>query len=125
MMSFSTMPPRPLFAALTVALLLAMSSLRWDATAPWHVAAAQTPAGAQFFVAPIGSDRNPGTEELPFRTIQYAVDHAGAGDTVIVRAGVYHEAVTVTTSGTAEAPLIITAYPGEQRVIDVRYRLPE
>lgn len=44
-----------------------------------------------YYVAKSGSDRNPGTKNCPFLTIQRAADVAVAGDTVIVHEGVYRE----------------------------------
>lgn len=46
-------------------------------------------AASNLYVAPSGSDTNPGTRELPFRTIQYAVDNAVRGGSVILFDGVY------------------------------------
>jgi hypothetical protein len=46
-------------------------------------------AGTTYVVAPSGSDSNPGTLELPFRTVQQCVSVAQAGDTCLIRAGVY------------------------------------
>ena len=43
----------------------------------------------QIFVAPDGSDDNPGTIELPLRSLQKAQESASAGDTVCVRGGLY------------------------------------
>lgn len=40
-----------------------------------------------YYVAKSGSDRNPGTKNCPFLTIQRAADVAVAGDTVIVHEG--------------------------------------
>jgi hypothetical protein len=43
--------------------------------------------GATYVVdqtAPGAADSNPGTEQSPFKTIQYAVDTAKAGDKVLV-----------------------------------------
>jgi hypothetical protein len=45
--------------------------------------------GTTYYVAPTGSDSNPGTSSQPFRTIQKAADLVDPGDTVIVRDGVY------------------------------------
>ncbi len=44
-------------------------------------------------------DKNPGTPAAPFKTIQAALDKAQAGDSVEVRAGVYHEAVKFKRGG--------------------------
>ncbi|MDX1371450.1 MAG: DUF1565 domain-containing protein, partial [Nitrososphaeraceae archaeon] len=38
---------------------------------------------------PNASDNNPGTEELPFKTIQKGIDVAFAGDNVLVKNGTY------------------------------------
>lgn len=46
-------------------------------------------------VGPTGTDDGDCTAEDPCRTIQHAVDQAEPGDTVLVRPGVYDEAVTV------------------------------
>src|ERR1039458_5768743 len=69
--------------------------------------------GATYYVSPSGSDAAAGTQDQPFATIQVAVNHLNAGDTLYVRAGSYHEMVTVNQSGTAAAPITIQAYPGE------------
>jgi PKD repeat protein len=45
--------------------------------------------GMKYYVSPKGSDSNPGTEALPFKTIQKAADRVNPGDTVIVQYGDY------------------------------------
>src|SRR5256886_5867673 len=57
--------------------------------------------GATYYVAPTGSDSNPGTSAAPWRTIQKAANTLNGGDTVIVNAGTYNERVQVVASGTA------------------------
>jgi PKD repeat protein len=47
-----------------------------------------------------GNDSNPGTQLLPWRTIQKAANNMVAGDKVIVKDGTYSERVSATTSGT-------------------------
>jgi len=76
-------------------------------------------AGTTFYVATTGVDSNPGTLDAPFRTIQHAATAAAAGDTVLVRGGVYKELVTPPHSGNATAGYITFAsYPGETATID-------
>lgn len=60
------------------------------------------------------SDRNPGTEAQPFRTISAAAKLAQAGDTVLVRAGVYRERVAPARGGEEGKPITYVAAPGEQ-----------
>ncbi|MEM7127154.1 MAG: right-handed parallel beta-helix repeat-containing protein [Chloroflexota bacterium] len=80
--------------------------------------------GRTYYVAPNGNDGRSGSEAQPLKTIQKAVYLAQAGDTIYVRAGTYHEEVRVATSGTANRPLRLLAYPGETPVIDGEYTLP-
>jgi hypothetical protein len=51
------------------------------------------------------------------RAVQAAVDKAAAGDTVLIHAGVYREAVRVTQSGTAQKPIVIAGAPGEEAIL--------
>jgi len=48
-----------------------------------------------------GNDSNPGTEFLPWRTIQKAANTMVAGDTVIVKAGTYRERINESTNGSS------------------------
>ena len=52
-----------------------------------------------FYVSTSGSDQNPGSVEKPLRTIQEAADTARAGDTILVRGGLYSEHVVLRFSG--------------------------
>jgi hypothetical protein len=54
-----------------------------------------------FFVAPDGSDSNPGTLSAPWLTIQHAMNSATPGSTVNIRGGIYHERLSLNVSGTA------------------------
>jgi hypothetical protein len=76
--------------------------------------------GGTYYVAPTGSDSNNGSLSSPWKTIQYAVTKAIAGDTVNVRAGTYPEIVNITRSGLATTGqrIIFRNYPGEHPVID-------
>jgi len=73
------------------------------------------PAAADdYWVAPppAGNDSNPGTDALPWATLQHAADEVVAGDTVWVRSGSFAGA-HLTTSGTASDPIAFRAAPGE------------
>jgi hypothetical protein len=64
------------------------------------------------FVSPDGSDSNPGTQERPYRSITKAAETAKAGDTVLVREGVYIESIKFWNSGTEKKPIIFFAEEG-------------
>jgi hypothetical protein len=76
-------------------------------------------SAAIYFVAADGSDHNPGTNiTAPFRTVQHAATVAAAGDTCYLRAGVYHETLTPSHSGTGVAPITFTPYSNEVVTLD-------
>jgi len=58
---------------------------------------------ATYYVATSGLDSNPGTQALPWATLQKAVDTIAAGDTIIVKPGVY-VGCRIRSSGTSGAP---------------------
>jgi hypothetical protein len=62
-----------------------------------------------YYVATIGSDFNPGTQALPWRTIQKAANTMVAGDTCVVLPGSYGERVQVTRSGNSGTPITYRA----------------
>jgi uncharacterized protein YjdB len=74
--------------------------------------------GTVFYVAPNGSNTNPGTLVAPWQTIQKALSTLQPGQKAYVRAGTYREALTLNRAGTASAPITIEAYPGEKPIID-------
>jgi hypothetical protein len=71
-----------------------------------------------YYVAPNGSDTNPGTFAEPFATIAKASSVVAPGNTVYVRAGTYNEQVAIMASGTSNARITFAAYPGEAPIID-------
>jgi hypothetical protein len=80
---------------------------------------AQPVSGTTYYVATNGNDTNPGTQGAPFATLQHASTVAMAGDTVLVRQGVYNALFTPTGSGsTAKGPITYASYPGELATID-------
>lgn len=71
------------------------------------------PAGA-ILVSPSGNDSANGNSNAPVRTLAAAVAKASSGSTIVLRAGVYNESVTVPRSKT----LTIQSYPGETVWLD-------
>jgi len=74
--------------------------------------------GTTYYVSTSGNDSNPGTQGSPFRTVARAAKALSAGDTLLMRGGVYNENVAITVgggyaSGQPNRPITIKAYPGE------------
>ena len=70
-----------------------------------------------YYVSTSGNDRNAGTLTAPFATIQAAADRVQPGDVVNVPNGTYG-VVTINRSGTAVAPIVFQAMPGQHPIID-------
>jgi Pel9A-like, right handed beta helix region len=70
-----------------------------------------TASGVDYFVAPDGSDANPGTQGHPFATIQHAADVMQPGDVCRVGPGTYRESVVVRRSGRDGSPIRFVADP--------------
>ncbi|MEW4371019.1 DUF5123 domain-containing protein [Paenibacillus kandeliae] len=76
-------------------------------------------ASATHYVAPTGKDTGNGTLQSPWRTLQYAADHAEAGSTVYIRSGTYRERLYITRSGSASAGnIIFKNYTNEHPILD-------
>ncbi len=70
-----------------------------------------------YYVSTSGNDRNAGTKEAPFGTINHAAQIAVAGDVVRVFGGVYRECVDPQNSGEENARITYEAVEGEYPVI--------
>lgn len=75
-------------------------------------------SAVDYYVAVNGLDSQPGTMDLPWRTISHAASTLLPGDTVFVRAGDYPEHVIPERSGIPGAEIRYSAYPGEMVTID-------
>jgi hypothetical protein len=65
---------------------------------------------------PEANDTNAGTEAFPWKTIVHAARVAGAGDTVLIKKGIYQDGdVWVENSGAPGREIIFMAYPGHER----------
>jgi parallel beta-helix repeat protein len=63
------------------------------------------------------SDSNPGTSNLPWKTIQHAVESVEPGDTIMVMAGIYKGA-RIENSGGSNSPVCLFATEGAGVVLD-------
>ena len=74
-----------------------------------------------YYVTTGGTTGGDGSASQPW-TLSYALGGAGgrvgAGDTVWVRGGTYYAPFRSTLTGTAAAPIVVRAYPGERPIID-------
>ncbi|WP_232548842.1 DUF1565 domain-containing protein [Propioniciclava soli] len=80
------------------------------------------PAGA-LFVSPSGSNTNAGSSSAPFKTLGGALAKVKAGQTVVMRGGVYREGASGYATGGTKYNLrlsgvTIQSYPGEQVWLD-------
>ncbi len=75
-------------------------------------------SGATYYVSTAGNDKNNGTFDAPWKTIQKACNTVAAGDTVCIEAGTYKGKITVPTSGTSGAYITIQNYKNDTVIID-------
>lgn len=64
-----------------------------------------------------GNDKNPGTDKKPLKSIQAGINKLSAGDTLLVRSGMYAEQVVINRSGDERNRITIQAHPNERPVI--------
>ncbi|WP_142317414.1 DUF1565 domain-containing protein, partial [Bacillus sp. AFS017336] len=72
------------------------------------------PANA-IYVAPSSSGAQSGTKSNPYTSLQKAIDAAADGQTIVLRAGTYHQSAKVPYG---KDKLTIQNYPGEKVWMD-------
>ncbi len=72
-----------------------------------------------YYVSVKGDDNNPGSELQPFRTINRGVRVLQPGDTLLVKAGTYKEALnnSIPSGVSWERPVTLQAFPGDKVTI--------
>jgi hypothetical protein len=73
---------------------------------------------AEYHVATNGSDAASGANGAPWRTIQYAMQQAVAGDRILVHVGAYGERVRAIRSGVPGFPITLRAASNETAALD-------
>lgn len=74
-------------------------------------------SGQNYYVSNSGNDANSGVITDPLKTISHALTLAQAGDSVIVREGIYFEKINFPRSGEANAYITLTSFLGENALI--------
>jgi hypothetical protein len=72
-------------------------------------------SAATYYIAPNGSNSNPGTQAQPFASLQEAHDVAVAGDTIYMRGGLYlfPAKTTFTRDGASGNRIEVFNYPAK------------
>lgn len=95
----------------------------------WIPTKAFPTAAKEFYIAPDGNDNTgDGTIEKPWFNLQKAINAATPGTHIICRGGTYLQkvqgdgkfTVRIKNSGSADAPIVIRCYNGEQPVFDFK-----
>ncbi|MFF5291177.1 sigma-70 family RNA polymerase sigma factor [Paractinoplanes globisporus] len=81
---------------------------------------APTPFRKEIVVAPNGSDDGDGSSAQPLATLGKAVSIVRPGQTISLRGGTYRLStpISITTSGTADEPIVLRNYRDERPVLD-------
>jgi Pel9A-like, right handed beta helix region/Secretion system C-terminal sorting domain len=77
-------------------------------------------ASAQIYVSPTGDDNNPGTFDLPFRSLTKAVSVSGPDTLIYMRGGVYNDSTThiLDKAGLPDHYIKVWAYQDEIPILD-------
>lgn len=72
------------------------------------------------YVSPTGSNQGSGSIQKPYATLEKAISVAKAGDTILLREGVYYGEININKSGSKEKGYIrIQNYKNEKPIIDL------
>ncbi|KMT66864.1 right-handed parallel beta-helix repeat-containing protein [Catenovulum maritimum] len=71
----------------------------------------------ELYVSPLGNDNNNGSVDLPFKTLAKGVSILAAGDTLVLKEGIYRETLKITASGSETQPIRVKAADNSNVVI--------
>lgn len=71
-----------------------------------------------YYVAPWGNDDSLGTFDAPWQTIGKAANTMVAGDSALIRAGIYKESINPVNSGNPSAMITYANYNGEEVIVE-------
>jgi len=77
-------------------------------------------SSTNIYVAKTGTNSNTGKFNSPFSTIQKGLDVAKAGDTVLVKGGIYQEYVLFPKNGNKGKPIVLKNYAKDTVTIDAQ-----
>ncbi len=79
---------------------------------------------ATYYVSPLGKDSDPGTTPgKPLKTLRQALRKTAAGDTVLLKGGIYREQIEQEWPQRSTTPITIKAMPDETPVITFGWRI--
>ena len=86
----------------------------------WKIAGVTNPPApsCDYVVATNGNDRNPGTLERPFRSIEKGLEPLEPGNTLCVRSGRYPALEIEGLNGTSAKPITVRGYGDERPILD-------
>jgi hypothetical protein len=119
--AYETTVPNPLPAKDVTSVAFESADGAWGEIAIFACRSEQAQTNCRYiFVAPDGSDTNPGTFDKPLGTPGKAAELAIAGSTVFLRGGRYYvdKPVMPLNSGKEGAWITFSGYPGETAIID-------
>ena len=100
----------------------------WNFNFVWKLIPTKTPelntnrASGTFYVSNTGNDANDGSINNPWKTLTFAASEVGPGDTIIVRGGIYQEAISIMESGKDLQPITFQNYSGE--IAEIKFPSP-
>jgi hypothetical protein len=110
----------PRLAIVAIALVLGIAGCRATASPLAPLEELPVVTGTTYYLSPDGSDAASGGIDDPWATMFHAAEQLEPGDALVARGGTYagQGGAGWPSSGTADAPILFAAYPGETPIFD-------